>query len=157
MWYFIINLILRLYNILGLVSGKFGINRLIEQLPVEVQQVCLLRGALIMSIIAAVLAIITSTWTCLDSQSFDPLTIKFICPERRIFSLYNWQFTIGNWHLELRNGIYCAPWHNASSDAWSCAMFNRGPWLWDHWKTPQPWTIHSHIIHMPCTYIYSLH
>ena len=28
MWYIIINLILRLYNILGLVSGKFGINRL---------------------------------------------------------------------------------------------------------------------------------
>ena len=91
MWYFIIQLILHLCNILGLVSGKFEISRLyklfIEQSRVEVQQVCLLRGALIMSIMAVVLATFTSTWTCLDSQSFDPLTRKCICPERRIFSL----------------------------------------------------------------------
>ena len=63
MWYFIIQLILHLYNILGLLSGKFEIvdSIFIEQSRVEVQQVCLLRGALIMSIMAVVLATFTST------------------------------------------------------------------------------------------------
>ena len=63
MWYFIIQLILHLYNILGLLSGKFELvdSIFIEQSRVEVQQVCLLRGALIMSIMAVVLATFTST------------------------------------------------------------------------------------------------
>ena len=63
MWYFIIQPILHLYNILGLVSGKFKLvdSIFIEQSRVEVQEVCLLRGALIMSIMAIVLATFTST------------------------------------------------------------------------------------------------
>ena len=51
MWYFIIQLILHLYNILGLFvwkSLKLVDSIFIEQSRVEVQQVCLLRGALIM-------------------------------------------------------------------------------------------------------------